>query len=418
MKSKISLSLLFSIVVLCEIYIVSFRINLLIQFAFLLLLIVSGKGIVSSRFLKTLLPIAIVFVLGFLGFFWNDYLIVNFIKDLTHFIKPLFAISIGYLTFKSINSASIFIKTIIKVAVVTAVVHLIGVLFFSSLISGSIQDAREFGLDNFIEIFAMYMLLFSSKYNIDLFEKPIYKKVILSILIVSTILYFSRTMLGMIFILGFSFSRYAKITSKSIKIIGILIATLFLFYAYLGTVKFERNSKGIEALLYKIKMAPGEVFNAKVNREDHRELWDHWRAYEAKRALNLMEDNPSSFITGTGYGSLVNLKFKAPLGENGMRYISVLHNGYIFILYKIGIFGVLFYLLFLINLYRRIYHFSANQQILFFKILISTIGVYFLFTSLIITGIYIPKDAILFILGGALYFENKVKSVNTIVGFD
>lgn len=408
MKSKISLSLLFSIVVLCEIYIVSFRINLLIQFAFLLLLIVSGKGIVASRFLKTLLPIAVVFVIGILGFFWNDYLIVNFIKDFTHFIKPLFAIAIGYLTFKSINSASIFIKTIVKVAVVTAVVHLIGVLFFSSLISGSIQDAREFGLDNFIEIFALYMLLFSSKYKIDLFENPIYKKVILSILIVSIILYFSRTMLGMIFILGFSFSGYAKLTSKSIRVIGVLIATLFLFYAYLGTLKFERNSKGIEALLYKIKMAPEEITNSKVNRQDHRKLWDHWRAYEAKRAISLMNENPSSFIVGTGYGSLVNLKFEAPLGEDGMRYISVLHNGYVFVLYKTGILGVLFYLFFLINLYLRIYVVEEKNPIFFFKILVSTIGIYFLFTSLIISGIYIPKDTVLFILGGALFFENKM----------
>lgn len=409
MKSKINISLLFSIVVLCEIYIVSFRTNLLIQFAFLSLLIVSGKGIVSKQLLKTLLPIFIIFIVGFFGFFWNDYLIVDFIKDFSHFIKPLIAIIVGYLTFKSINDASSFLKTIIVVAVITAIIHLIGVFGFSNLIKGSIQEAREFGLDNFIEIYALYMLILSSKYDIYLFERSIYKKIIIIILAVSIVFYFSRTMLGMIIILGFSFYGFAKLTSKSIKVIGSLLLILFLFYGYLGTIKLERNSKGIEALMYKIKIAPGEIFNSKIDRENDRELWDHWRAYEAKRAFALMNENPSSYVIGNGYGSLVNLKFKAPLGENGMKFISVLHNGYVFILYKTGLIGILFYLFFLINLYLRVYSVNQNKQVMFFKILISTIGVYFFLTSIIITGIYIPKDVILFILGGALSFENTLK---------
>ncbi len=138
-------------------------------------------------------------------------------------------------------------------------------------------------------------------------------------------------------------------------------------------------------------------------------MWDHWRAYEAKRAFALMNENPSSYVIGNGYGSLVNLKFKAPLGENGMKFISVLHNGYVFILYKTGLIGILFYLFFLINLYLRVYSVNQNKQVMFFKILIATIGVYFFLTSIIITGIYIPKDVILFILGGALSFENTLK---------
>lgn len=409
MKSKINISLLFSIVVLCEIYIVSFRTNLLIQFAFLSLLIVSGKGIVSKQLLKTLLPIFIIFIVGFFGFFWNNYLIVDFIKDFSHFIKPLIAITVGYLTFKSINDASSFLKTIIVIAVITAIIHLIGVFGFSNLMKGSIHEAREFGLDNFIEIYALYLLILSPKYDIQTFDKPFHKKIIIIILVVSIIFYFSRTMLGMIIILGFSFYGFAKLTSKSIKVIGVLLLMLFLFYGYLGTIKLERNSKGIEALMYKIKIAPGEIFNSKIDRENDRELWDHWRAYEAKRAFALMNENPSSYVIGNGYGSLVNLKFKAPLGENGMKFISVLHNGYVFILYKTGLIGILFYLFFLINLYLRVYSVNQNKQVMFFKILISTIGVYFLLTSIIITGIYIPKDVILFILGGALSFENTLK---------
>ncbi|MES2411901.1 MAG: O-antigen ligase family protein [Bacteroidota bacterium] len=331
---------------------------------------------------------------------------VNIIKDISHFGKPIIVITIGYLTFKSIDDVTLFSKTIVHIALLTAIIHLIGVFGFSNLTSGSIKGARDFGLDNFIEVYALYFILLAPKISVRLFGKSLYTKIALAILIMSIFLYFSRTMFGMIIILGFSFYGYARLTRKSLKVIGALLLLLFLFYGYLGTIKLERNSKGMESLLYKIKIAPSEIVNSKIDREDHRDLWDHWRAYEAKRAFQLMSENPSSYFIGSGYGSLVNLKFIAPLGEDGMRYISVLHNGYVFVLYKTGIFGIFIYLVFLFGLYLHVYRNDGNT---YFLILISTIGIYFLFTSVIITGIYIPKDAILFILGGALYHKNSIQ---------
>lgn len=409
MKAKINISFLFTLVVLSEIYTVSFRINLLIQFAFLLVLLFSGRNQFSKSFLWTICPIVILFFFGFLGTFLGTFSSVDIIKDITHFIKPVFVLCIGYLSFRSINNERIFLKTIVQIAAITAIIHIGGILLFSNFLSHSISDIRgEYGLDNFIEIYALFFLILVPKTSIQpLYKKDIYRKILIIVFAVSIMFYFSRTMFGMIFFLGFSFYGYAKLSRKTLKVIGGFIIMALLFFMYLETIKPERNSKGIEALLYKIKMAPGEVFNAKFNREDHVRLWDHWRAYEAKRAIALMNDNPKSYVTGNGYGSLVNLKFKAPLSEEGMRYISVLHNGYMFVFYKTGIIGLLLYLSFLVRLYLRNYHNETSSDMVFFKILIATIGGYFIFTSLIITGIYIPQDAILFILGGALFHENR-----------
>lgn len=409
MKAKVNISLLFTLVVLCEIYIVSFRINLLIQFAFLFLLLFSGKTQFSKSFLRTILPVIILVFLGFLGTFLDSYSRVDIIKDISHFIKPVFVLCIGFLVFKTINDQRIFLRTIIHIAAITAVIHVGGIVLFSDFLSRSISDIRgEYGLDNFIEIFAMFFLILAPKTAIQpLYKKDIYRKALIAIFAISIMFYFSRTMFGMIFFLGLSFYGYAKLNAKTLKVLGIFIVSVVLFYMYLDTLKPERNSKGIEALLYKIKIAPGEVFNAKLDRSNHTKLWDHWRAYEAKRALILMSENPKSYVFGNGHGSLVNLKFKAPLSEEGMRYISVLHNGYIFVLYKTGFIGLLLYLFFLVSLYARNYHNQTQSDTVFFKIVVATIGAYFLFTSLIITGIYIPQDAILFILGGALFHENK-----------
>lgn len=409
MKAKLNISFLFALVVLCEIYITSFRVNLLIQFCFLSLLVFSGKTKVSKSFLKTILPVIFIFLVGFTGTFLDGYNKVDIVKDISHFIKPVFVLSIGYLVFKTLNNQRIFLRTIIFTAAVTAIIHVGGILLFSNFLSRSISDIRgDYGLDNFIEIYALFFLLLVPRTNIQpLFKNDFYRKLLIVIFGVSIMFYFSRTMFGMLFFLGLSFYGYAKLTPKTLKVLGVFLISVILFYMYLETLKPERNSKGIEALLYKIKIAPGEVFNAKLNRSNHTKLWDHWRAYEAKRALVLMSENPKSYFFGNGHGSLVNLKFKAPLSEEGMRYISVLHNGYVFVLYKTGFIGLLLYLTFLVGLYRRNYDRVTDSDLKFFKILVATIGAYFFFTSLIITGIYIPQDSILFILGGALFHENR-----------
>ena len=396
---------------MCELYITSFRISLIIEFIFLAILLLTSNIKFSKFFIKTILPISLIFLIGFINTFFSNYLLIDIIKDITHFIKPIIVICIGYLAFKRVNDENIFLKTIVRIALFTAVIHLFGVFFLSNFSTSSINDIRdENGFDNFIEIFALYFLIIAPKYGINKFYKNEYFRIIFIILLlISIFLYFSRTMFGVIVLLGLSFYGYGKINKKGLKIISFFLICVALFYIYLSSIKIERNSKGIEAFFYKIKMAPEEVFNAKVDREDHRKLWDHWRAYEAKQALVLINENPSSYIIGNGYGSLVNLRFIAPLGDgNGMKHISTLHNGYVYVLYKTGILGIIIYLTFLISLYKKVYNKTCDEETQFFKIIISTIGIYFLFTSIIITGMYIPKDVILFILGGALFYENNI----------
>ena len=72
-------------------------------------------------------------------------------------------------------------------------------------------------------------------------------------------------------------------------------------------------------------------------------------------ALEQMNEEPVSFIIGKGFGALVDLKFKAPLSSENIRFIPILHNGYSYILFKTGIIGLFLYLIFLISLYYSSY---------------------------------------------------------------
>lgn len=405
---------LFTIVLLSQLYVSSFKINIFLQIGVLALYFFFEKAVVSISFIRQILPLFYIFMLGFVGTLIQKYALFNIIKDIFHIVKPILGVMIGYFLFKKIDNFKLFIQIIVLCGFVSAIIHFIILLSVGDLFSGSINSIREFGRDNFLELFSIFFLGYYKKFEkAPLFRRKLNHWILFTILLISNILYFSRTMIVVSVILFLSVYGYTVITRKSLKIIVAIIFSILVFYGYLFSVRIDRSNPGLESFLYKIKMAPAEVFVTKIDRDNHEDLWDHWRGYEAKRAFQLMLDNPSSFVVGTGYGSLVNLKFFAPLSddpkEKGMKYISELHNGYVYVFYKLGFVGLFIYLLLLLKWYKQVYK-DKN----FMTIYIGAIGLVYLFTTLAISGLYNGRDVIIFILGALLFFEQKKKTTLTI----
>jgi hypothetical protein len=355
--------------------------------------------------IKILIPLLIVVAIPVLPIFFNTYKLTQIFKDIFLIIKPVVGLSIGFIMFKRINNQTEFIKTVVIVGLTSAIIHFVVVLATGGLVTGSVSQIREYGKDNFLELFALFFLAFYSKFfNDKLFQQKLVHQTVFLVLLLSCVFYLSRTMLIISVILFLAISGYLKITKKAIKIFTGIAMSFVLLYIYLFNTKIDRNETGVMGFLYKIKMAPAEIFIAKIDRDDHRKLWDHWRGYEANRAIELMKTNPSSFIIGNGYGSLINLKFKAPLASNnkGLRYISEIHNGYIFIFYKLGIIGLFLILLFIFNLYKNIYNTTT-----FYNVFIAAIAACYFFTTLTITGVFNKRDIIILLLGALLYFSSQ-----------
>lgn len=394
---------IFIIVIFSQLYLPSFRTNVIIQCIALGIFFFLEKESLSVLVVRNIKSLLVLFFLGFAGTLLNKYPVVNIVKDITHFIKPILGLLIGYYFYKKINNFRTFISTIVLIGFLSALVHFVILIFFSK--TDNLSDIREFGKDNFLELFSLFFLGFYKKFQKEsLFQNPSKYYLYFVVILLSSILYFSRTMMVTAIILLLSIYGYTIITVKGLRNIGICLGLLIAFYAYLFSVKLDRSSKGAEAFFYKIQNAPGELFDTKIDRDNHAQLWDHWRGYEAKRAMALMADNPSSFIFGNGHGSLVNLRFFAPLTgphDKGMKYISELHNGYAYLLYKTGIIGLIVYIGFLIRIYRNIY---KNRN--FVYTVLSAIGLIFLFTTITITGLYNPKDIMVFIVGAMLFFSN------------
>ncbi len=396
-------TILFVIVIFLQLYVYSFRFNIFFQILVLGLFFTLETPKISIRFLRIITPVFIIFLLGFLGMLLHKYNLFNIIKDIFHFIKPLLGVLIGYLFYKKINNFKLFVQTVVVTAFLSAIVHFGIILSISKIYS--VADIRQHGTDNFVELVAVLFLAFYRKFQKeDLFASKLNHRILFCVILLSSILYFSRTMILTALIGILSIYSYTIVTAKTIKIISILLIIIGVLYSILLSSNINRNKDGVSSFLYKIKNAPAEVFKTKINRENHADLWDHWRGYEAKRAIALLEDNPSGFAFGLGYGSLVNLKFYAPLSndEKGMKYISELHNGYVYILYKVGIIGILLYLFFLYKLYFKIYQGKS-----FNKVFISAFGLGLFVSTLVTVGINNSNDIIIFIIGALLFFDEK-----------
>lgn len=398
---------LFVLLLLLQLYLPSFKANIALQLAALLFFVfIERKTVLSIKFSAQVVTLILLLLLGFIGTILHEYEPFNIIKDIFHFIKPLVGILIGYLFFRKINNFRLFIQVVVVAGFISAIIHFYVLFFKVDFASGSISNIRYYTKDNFLELFAIFFLWFYKKLEgRSLINNSTYYKVVLITIVLSSILYFSRATMVMTAIMLLTIYGFTKITKQTILVGGAFIVALLLFYAYLNNTTIRRGKPGLEGFLYKIKVAPEEIFTTRVNRENHRDLWDHWRGYEAMRAYSLMEKNPSSYIVGTGHGSLVNLKFEAPLlndPNKGVRYISELHNGYMYVFYKTGAIGLIIYLLLVLRWYAYVYKKRSMSTLM-----VSGIGAIYLFSTLTITGIYNTRDVIIFILGALLYYTSK-----------
>lgn len=365
---------------------------------------------VSKKVIDVISFLILIVIIGVGSSFFNEVKLYDWIKDFTYLSKPIIGVLAGFLISKKINNLKYIIRIIISISLLFAIYHIILILFKVDFSASSVSDIRRIGgISNEIETLAIIFLVASWKIKeINVIKNPLYKKIILAILIASFSLYFSRTMIISLAILLLASFGYLRITSTGIKYASLALLFFGLFYVYLFNADIKRNQSGFESFLYKMKIAPAEIFSPPkiTEKNNHAVLWDRWRAYEAHMAINQI-DTYRSFLLGKGLGSLVDLKFAAPIGEKNLRYIPILHNGYINIFFKSGILGVIIYILLLLILYLKVNIKTQNLQTRFIYNLIGGLSIHYLFTTLIVTGMYNLSEFYVFILGVLLYHSKE-----------
>lgn len=393
--------ILFYLILVIQIWIPILEVSVLISLITVFFLLADKKVVISKPTFNIVMSLTFILIFGVIVSLFNSYKLYDIIKDLAYFVRPILNVLAGYLLARKINNVQFIIKSIVYVSLFFSAKHLI-TLGFSEFEKGTVEEIRKRGgFGSFIEVLGLVILITKNKFpNFKVFTSKLKSNTIFFIIIFSSILYFSRTMILGLLVFLITMYGFTKLTTKAINYITIFSVLLGLFYGYLFSIKLDPDKAGLEDFLFKLKNAPAEVFSAPedYNPKNHKDLFKHWRAYEASRAFKEMK--PINYIFGKGFGSLIDLKFKAPIGgEDGLRFIPHIHNGYMYVFFKTGIIGLFFYLVILIILYRKVYVISFSKNETALLRMVSGIGLYFIFSSLIITGMYNVSEESVFCLG-------------------
>ena len=205
----------------------------------------------------------------------------------------------------------------------------------------------------------------------------------------SSFLYLARTNFIQFFILYLGLKGYYQLNIRAIKVLLSTFLVLLIGYSIVLSLNPKRGGKGLEAFLYKVKIAPIEPFKTKINKSDWKDFNDNYRSYENIIAVKQVSNNGiSAIIFGEGLGATLDLG-REVLSNDGeyVRYIPIVHNGYMTVFLKSGIVGVIILLYFLIILFKQKKStIPLNKQINY--LLIGT-SIFLILSNWVFLGLYL-----------------------------
>jgi len=367
---------------------------------------VDKKIFYISVFLSALL------VIGVIKSFFNDALPIKFLKDFVYFSRPVLMLLSTYLIVSNIKSSRFAFDVIVSISLAMALYHLTQILF-SAGISSDYSSLRNIaGKQNHVEVVGLIFLTFTPFYNKRHFKKRYLLYIIYPIILLSVIMYFSRSMYIVFLIFYLSYKGYlffGKRLLKGFLIFAVLALGLFVVFK---NIDYSKDATTTNSFSYKIYNSINEIFetvNTSRIRDNTEELWQYWRAYESQIAIeNVLnsKNNIINFIFGMGFGSDIDLKTDVKLAGELYDKVPTIHNGYINIFYKTGLIGIVLYVsIFFINYLNISPRKDYNP---YMKSLMIGSLFYVFYNSLVITGFLRPGEFSLVIFAIATASNKKV----------
>lgn len=239
----------------------------------------------------------------------------------------------------------------------------------------------------------------------------LFYKLAVAALIFSFLLYFSRTMIVVLFLMIMAYYGYLKLNAKGVVMGFILLGFGAGFAFFLSQYEPEeaKNQTVLTGFLAKVKNSYTETFEPikfDTYLKDRRSLWPRWRAYEASLVLNEV-DQERKWLQGKGFGSTVNAGFELRLNGEMMQHLPTVHNGVAYVYMKTGILGLLLYFTIFIVLYLYNYLNPKEQAHKSYNGVLVAAGFYMLAATMVVTGIFKPYMMVGFLIGGSFALKNE-----------
>ena len=355
-------------------------------FAFLVTL----KRSYSVRFIKYTFCFLSILLLAFFSTDLHTAETYFIIRDITYLLKPALGLFIGYQICRYIFKNAF--ETIIYIGLGISIVHIL-VIIQTYLIYHHISVAllREHcGYFSDYEVYALIVVLFYKNFNIVLTKRRFY--IIAGLIGFSAFMYLSRTNFIQFVLLFLALKGYFVFNRKAIVALFSVVVTTILLYMAIVFVNPKRTGSGFEEFLFKIKVAPTEAFKSKVDVSDWRAFNINYRSVENIYTLRQVgNEGAQEVIFGSGLGSTIDLKREVFLGVERMRYISVLHNGFMTTYLKSGIIGVLILLYSIFMLYKQ--KKSSFPIVKYVNYMMAGTAIFLLVSNWVLMGFYFTLDS-------------------------
>ncbi|MBC7523015.1 MAG: hypothetical protein H7239_01030 [Flavobacterium sp.] len=369
------------------------------------------KNNYSINLLKHISFFAVIFSVAFIVCIFKNYSLFKIIRDITYLLKPIIGLLIGYqlCRLNSKKAFSLFIYTGLIIAIIHILIIIKVVVQHGSLNVGIIRADAGFFSD--YEIYCLIILLFYKNFNLN-FSK---QKIILFTIVIgiSSFLYLARTNFIQFAILFVAIKGYFTLNAKSIKVVFSIVAAVLIGYSAILYLNPKRNGKGLEAFLYKIKIAPIEPFKTKIDVDNWKDFNDNYRSYENIITIKqVSRKGIGTILFGEGLGSTLNLGRKVLSNDaTFVQYIPIVHNGYMTVFLKSGLVGDCFLIMSIIFLFRQ--KKSKIYSVVHLNYLLVGTSIFLIVSNWVFLGLYLKLDNKSIIIGFLIAIKEILIKDNT-----
>ena len=311
--------------------------------------------VVKRSTLFFLLPSMLAFAIGM----WR-FEVYDVIKDITYFLVPVMGLAFGSVFAKKYGAHTVMNSMETAGKIVCLIFLAVVFVKFGPEIIHEARDIRDnedggLGIDTgFFPVITagiiLYRLLFlRSGYRI-------FDIIWLAICILAIMASGSRTYFISLIIIS------VCVTIPLLKKHFAKYVTVLTLLSLMIAAMISMNDVFVDSL--KESFAEVSIENSEDLNEN-----ENYRGYEAKMALLfVLESDPEYQITGNGAGVAVDMGNYAPI----RRFVPITHNGYVYILLKFGLLGLIFILWFGIYVFRYVVKWrprkSQDEQLIWISI--------------------------------------------------
>lgn len=341
---------------------------------------------------KTLFLNLILFIGFFSGFFHLfEYDLYYFGRDIIYFIQAPIFILMGIFLCKELGDYKELIKVIVLSSISITLYKLIQLFINPNLFFKLGLEIRyDHDFSNSTALLVFTILFYARKYKIKLFENFV-EWLMMIVSLFSILISFSRTFYILLLIVFLI--TYVK-NHRSILIIywSTVFCVSFIIFGSLFVNLKSQSSQG-STFQSKISHSLNEIIVRDY--KSSFEIIHSWRGHEAFLGISkFYKGNFLEILFGQGFGTVVYTpKWIFGTEDNNLGVLPIFHNGYITILLKTGLVGLLLFFFFLYKLLKissKIPFEKLNNQqkfttflfrLVLFTILISTLVVHGIFTT-------------------------------------